>query len=83
MAGKDGRLRGRVEAQNVQIQRFQVERLQMEQNTPTWVFKLIVSPKFTYPTGEYTLRLNGVITPERLFNILKVVEAELADALIR
>ena len=83
MAGKDGRLRGRVEAQSVRSQRFNVERLQMEQNTPTWVFKLVVSPRFTYPSNEFTIRLNGVVSPEKLFYILKSVEADLADALIR
>jgi hypothetical protein len=78
---KDGRLRGRVAAQQAQVQKFNIERLQMEQNTPQWVFKIVVSPKFTYPTSEYTLRLNGSITPEKLFRILKGVEAELAYAL--
>ena len=83
MAGKDGRLRGRVEAQGVQAQRFNVERLQMEQNTPQWTFKIVVSPRFTYPTNEYRLQLNGVISPEKLFQILKGVEEELAYALTR
>jgi len=55
----------------------------MEQNTPDWIFKLIVSPQFTYPRREYTLRLNGSITPEKLFRILKGVEEELAYAITR
>ena len=78
---KDGRLRGRVESRAVMDQRFQVERLQMEQSRPDWVFKIIVSPRFTYPSQEYVLRLNGVISPEQLFRIMKTVEAELAYAL--